>query len=248
MARHFVALLAAFGALGANAAVCRPSSLTTVATTTTEASSTVSVGSSTVTESSTVSIESSTTITEASTSTQESSTIASTTATTSSAEVCVETQILVNPSFDDNDNGTPWIFGDGTQFSSDLSRSQPYGVLASLTQAASTRQFRQTIPRVSPHNYRLQYYLINYSAVSAPSFACYVTPSINGQELAQGTQVGTSGQIGWNQGEAFWSTPSETEDAIDVDVVFNVSCEGSFSVVLVVLDDTSLTRVCSAQD
>lgn len=120
--------------------------------------------------------------------------------------------------------------------------------VASLTQTVSTRQFRQTIPRVSPHNYRLQYYLVNYSAVGAPSFSCYVTPSINGQELAQGIQVGTEGQVGWNQGEAFWSTPSETEDAIDVDVVFNVSCEGDFSLVLIALDDTSLTRVCSAQD
>ncbi|KAI8676342.1 hypothetical protein LRP88_10655 [Fusarium phalaenopsidis] len=262
MARHFVALLAAFGALGANAAVCRPSGSTTVAATTTEASSTVSVASSTATEtsstisvesstatesSSTVSIETSTTITEASTSTQESSTIASTTATTSSAEVCVETQILTNPSFDDDDNGTPWDFGQGTQFSSELSRSQPYGVVASLTQADSTRQFSQTIPRVSPHNYRLQYYLINYSAVNAPFFTCYVTPSINGQELAQGTEVGTLGQIGWQQGEAFWSTPSETEDVTDVEVIFNVSCDGDFSLVLIVLDDTSLTRVCGAQ-
>lgn len=119
MARHFVVLLAAFGALGANAAVCRPSSSATVATTTTEASSTISVGSSTTTEASS-------TITEVSTSTQESSTIASTT--TSSAEVCVETQILVNPSFDDNDNGTPWVFGEGTRFTDELSRSYPYAV------------------------------------------------------------------------------------------------------------------------
>jgi hypothetical protein len=89
--------------------------------------------------------------------------------------------------------------------------------------------------------------LINYSAVSAPFFTCYVTPSINGQELAQGTEVGTLGQIGWQQGEAFWSTPSESEDVTDVEVIFNVSCDGDFSLVLIVLDDTSLTRVCGAQ-
>ncbi|KAI8670663.1 hypothetical protein NCS57_00538700 [Fusarium keratoplasticum] len=261
MARHFVALLAAFGALGADAAVCRPSGSTTLATTTTEASSTVSVGSSTATEtsstisvesttateSSTINIETSTTITEASTSTQESSTVVSTTATTSSAEVCVETQILANPSFDDNDSGTPWVFNEGTRFTGELARSYPYGVIASLTQADRTRQFSQTIPRVSPHNYRLQYYLLNYSAVSAPFFTCYVTPSINGQELAQGTEVGTLGQLGWQQGEAFWSTPSETEDVTDVEVIFNVSCDGDFYLVLIALDDTSLTRVCGAQ-
>lgn len=117
-----------------------------------------------------------------------------------------------------------------------------------MTQADNTKQFRQTISRVSPDNYRLQYYLINYSAVNAAFFTCYVIPSIGGQELAQGTEVGTLGEIGWQQGEAFWSTPSDTEDATDVDVVFNVRCEGDYSLVLIVLDDTSLTSVCSAQD
>ncbi|RSL44318.1 hypothetical protein CEP54_014734 [Fusarium duplospermum] len=261
MARHFVVLLAAFGALGANAAVCRPSGSTTLVTTTTEASSTVSLGSSTATEtsstisvesstateSSTVSIESSTTITEASTSTQESSTIASTTATTSSAEVCVETQILLNPSFDDNDNGTPWVFGQGTEFTNELARSQPYGVIARLTPQDNTRQFSQTIAKVSPSNYRLQYYLDNYSSVNAASFTCYVTPSINGQQLSQSIEVGTVGPVGYVQAEAFWSTPSETEDATDVEVVFSVTCEGDYDLILIALDDTSLTRVCGAQ-
>ncbi|KAJ4328842.1 hypothetical protein N0V84_000629 [Fusarium piperis] len=262
MTRHFVTLLAAFGALGANAAVCRPSGSTTLATTTTEASSTVSVGSSTATETSstislesstvietvsTVSIETSTTITEASTSTQESSTTAST---TSPAEPCVETQILVNPSFDDDQDETSWVFGQGTRLSDENTRSQPYGVaisIATLQQLDSPKQFRQTISRVSPHTYRLQYYVTNYSAVNAAFFICTVTPSINGQQLAQGPEVGSDGPIGWQRGEALWSTPSESEDATDVQVVFSVSCEGDFQTVLIALDDTSLTSVCGEQ-
>ncbi|UPK90541.1 hypothetical protein LCI18_001476 [Fusarium solani-melongenae] len=261
MARHFVALLAAFGALGANAAVCRPSGSTTVATTTTEASSTVSVASSTATEtsstisvesttateSSTISIETSTTITEVSTSTQESSTVVSTTATTSSAEVCVETQILANPSFDDNDNGTPWVFDQGTGFTGELARSYPYGVIATVEQSDLSKTFRQTIPSVSPHNYRLQYYVLNYSSVNANIFFCTIFPSINGQELSEGPRLGSAGPIGWQQGEAFWSTPSESEDATDVEVVFSVSCVGDYERILIAFDDTSLTRVCGAQ-
>lgn len=279
MARHFIALLAAFGALGANAAVCRPSGSTTVATTTTEASSTVSVGSSTATgtsstisvesttatESSTISIDTSTTITEVSTSTQESSTVISTTATTSSAEVCVETQILANPSFDDNDNGTPWVFDQGTQFTGDLARSYPYSVyvislqhplthrLIAKTSVATVEQgdvsvsFRQTISSVGPHNYRLQYYVLNYSSVNADIFFCTISPSINGQELSEGPRLGSAGPVGWQQGNAFWSTPSESEDATDVEVVFSVSCEGDYERILIAFDDTSLTRVCGAQ-
>lgn len=119
MARRslFAVATLAFGILGANAGPCRPSTtVTSVAETSStvvaETSSTtlVEASSTTVAESSsTTAVESSsTTLFETSTSLAESSsTTVASTSTTSEAPDCDTTQIVVNPSFDDDD-GAPW--------------------------------------------------------------------------------------------------------------------------------------------
>lgn len=121
----FTLAVVAIGVLGANAGPCRPTTVTSLTETssvaTVESSSTglTEASSRSLSETTTTLLETlSTTTTETSSQTlSETSSITLETLTTSEVPSCVETQVVVNPSFDDN-NGAPWT-GSGSTTTND---------------------------------------------------------------------------------------------------------------------------------
>ncbi|EXL96116.1 hypothetical protein ACKRZS_007356 [Fusarium odoratissimum] len=150
MARHgiLVVLAATVLSVGVNAGPCKPYSSvalsstiavettpTTLETTssiiTADVTDTIDFLETTVTEPATGSTETTdaleSTITESATDTSAatSATLEPTTTTAAGPGPCVETQILVNPSFDDNNDGSPWVLGAGVTVSQIDPRSAP---------------------------------------------------------------------------------------------------------------------------
>ncbi|EMT67302.1 hypothetical protein FOC4_g10005380 [Fusarium odoratissimum] len=188
MARHgiLVVLAATVLSVGVNAGPCKPYSSvalsstiavettpTTLETTssiiTADVTDTIDFLETTVTEPATGSTETTdaleSTITESATDTSAatSATLEPTTTTAAGPGPCVETQILVNPSFDDNNDGSPWVLGAGS------------------------------LPALGPYLYRLDYYFKLQTAIQGRGFSCQLTPSINGQTLQSSATLTDSG-------------------------------------------------------
>jgi hypothetical protein len=104
---------------------------TTVTAPTTDSTETTVALETTVTETTTHTAETTdtleSTITESATETsaETSATFEPTTTINAGPGPCIETQILVNPSFDDNNNGSPWVLSTGVTVSQINPRSTP---------------------------------------------------------------------------------------------------------------------------
>ncbi|KAF4943663.1 hypothetical protein FSARC_14861 [Fusarium sarcochroum] len=222
-------------------------------TITEEASTTEGTTTDTTTE---ISISTDATTTEAATTFDTTTTIleettsAETTTTTKAPVIvvpppCTETQVIVNPGFNDNAEATPWVLGEGVTVSSQNPRSDPYFLATTFTRGGSgSRSFSQTLHNVGPQNYRLEYYISMNTAINGRGFSCSATPSINGEQLAQSPSVGDNGPYGFRQAVAFWSTPSATQNVDEAELIITVSCTGSYDTVIITVDDVSLTRQC----
>ncbi|RSL54019.1 hypothetical protein CEP54_010109 [Fusarium duplospermum] len=251
MARRslFAVATLAFGILGANAGPCRPSTTVTsiaetsstvvaeTSSTTLEVSSTsvVESSSTTVAESSSTTVveTSSTTLFETSTSLVESSsTTIAETSTTSEAPDCEATQVLVNPSFEDND-GAPWIGIDGLRTDEDPHTGnhnlQSYTFSQSLTDLNGP--------------YRLSYWyrIASISAwTSDPGFSCSIVPTVGSRRL-NGEDPYDLGP--WAEGTAVWSPSSPSGHVDQATVSFTVSCYGEFDELTLAMDDITFTEI-----
>ncbi|KAH7252915.1 hypothetical protein B0J15DRAFT_36865 [Fusarium solani] len=270
MARRslFAVATLAFGILGANAGPCRPpttvtsvveTSSTAVAetssTTLVEASSTTVVegssttvvesSSTTVVESSstTVAESSSTTLFETSTSLAESSsTTIAETSTTSEAPDCDTTQVLVNPSFDDDD-GAPWT-GIGNIRSDYESRTGSHNLRAEFNSGGvETYTISQTLTNLNGP-YRLSYYW-RVAGISAwpggGDFFCRIVPTVGTRQF-NGVSP-SSGPNSWTEATEVW-TPSSPSGHVDqATVSFTINCNGDFNHMVLAIDDVTFTEI-----
>ncbi|KAI8650997.1 hypothetical protein NCS57_01435300 [Fusarium keratoplasticum] len=256
MARRslFAVATLAFGILGANAGPCRPATtvtsvVETSSTAVAETSSTtlVEASSTTVVESSstTVAESSSTTLFETSTSLAESSsTTIAETSTTSEAPDCDTTQVLVNPSFDDDD-GAPWA-GIGNLRSDSEPRTGSHNLqVPSFTflGGGDTYTFSQTLTNLNGP-YRLSYYwrVASFSSwVPDAGFSCSVVPTVGTRQF-DGVSP-WSGPNSWTEATEVW-TPSSPSGHVDqATVSFTVSCIGDFSQMVLAIDDVTFTEI-----
>lgn len=260
MARRslFAVATLAFGILGANAGPCRPSTTVTsiaetsstvvaeTSSTTLEASSTTVVESSstTVAESSSTTVveSSSTTLFETSTSVVESSsTTIAETSTTSEAPDCEATQVLVNPSFEDND-GAPWIGIDGLRTDEDPHTGN-HNLGAVFTNGGTeSYTFSQSLTDLNGP-YRLSYYyrVVSISAWSGSAgFSCSIVPTVGTRQLngAYPDQLGP-----WAEGTAVWSPSSPSGHVDQATVSFTVNCNGEFDELTLAIDDVTFTEI-----
>ncbi|KAI1047631.1 hypothetical protein LB505_012656 [Fusarium chuoi] len=218
----------------ADATTTIPEETTTTAladTTTTdeaESTSTTEGGSTTITEA-----ESSTTaLVDTTTTAQAEST------TTTAAAGCVESQLFVNPNFDDSSSGiAPWISNAA------LTQNQPQSGTNALAATFSNGQpdysIKQTLQNLSG-NYKFSYYYRVVSISQGADFTCNI-------QLTAGT-VSAYGEMYDSVGG--WRTASvilEMGDATiaQADVQFGLSCYGEFTGIEVDVDTFAFTRVCA---
>ncbi|RGP71758.1 hypothetical protein FSPOR_3124 [Fusarium sporotrichioides] len=167
------------------------------------------------------------------------------TTTTAAGPVCEPTQILVNPGFDDNNNGSPWILGPGASVSQVNPRSPPNFMYNTLTQSSTSSTISQELPALGPFTYELQYYFNLQTAVNGRGFSCTVTPTINEQTLAPGQTLTDSGPYGFRlSSQSFIAQDPDSPAAL----FLTVHCQGTFNTVIIGIDDVSLTRVCQTVD
>ncbi|KAF4455747.1 hypothetical protein F53441_1946 [Fusarium austroafricanum] len=174
-----------------------------------------------------------------------STTVEPTTTTTTAAgpPVCVETQILVNPSFDNNNDGSPWVLGSGVTVSQINPRSAPNFLYNTLNQGRTTTTFSQTLPALGPFIYQLDYYFNLQTAIQGRGFACSVTPRINQQVLNPGETLTDSGPYGFRLSSQGFTVDDPDSPAT---LSITVQCQGSFNTVIIGVDDFALTRLCNA--
>ncbi|RBR25592.1 uncharacterized protein FIESC28_01555 [Fusarium coffeatum] len=154
--------------------------------------------------------------------------------------VCVETQVLVNPSFDDNSNASPWILGDGVTVSQINPRSAPNFIYNTVDQNRKTSTISQSFEGITGFTYRLEYYFNMQTAINGRSFSCSVTPNINGRQLPSSEILTASGPYGFR----YYQTYFDWESSGALTLAITVECSGSFNVIIIGLDDVALTKVC----
>ncbi|CAG7558249.1 unnamed protein product [Fusarium equiseti] len=154
--------------------------------------------------------------------------------------VCVETQVLVNPSFDENSNASPWALGAGATVSQVNPHSDPNFIYNTVTQARKSSTISQTFDGVTGFTYRLEYYFNMQTAINGRGFSCVVTPSINDRQLPRSVTLTDSGPYGFR----YYQTYFDLESNGPTTLAFTVECSGSFNTIIIGLDDVALTKVC----
>ncbi|KAF5603297.1 hypothetical protein FPCIR_1493 [Fusarium pseudocircinatum] len=237
--------------LGAEAGPCKPrtTAATSLAETTsslaaeTTATSIDTTAVTTVADTTTTAEAESTTTTEAGSITTASAETTTTTeaesTTTTAAAGCVETQLFINPNFDDSSSSiAPW------SSNAALTQNQPQSGTNALSATFQNGQpdyyFKQTLQNLSG-KYRFSYY---YRVVSVSQGADYVCNI----QLSAGS-VSTYGEMYDSVGG--WRTSSVILDVGDAtvaqaDVQLGLTCYGEFTGIEVDIDTLAFTRVCGA--
>ncbi|KAF4444224.1 hypothetical protein FACUT_805 [Fusarium acutatum] len=175
-----------------------------------------------------------TALADTTTTTQEGST------TTTAAAGCVETQLFVNPNFDDssNDDIEPWT---SNAF---LTQNQPQSGTNALSAIFSNGEpdyyIKQTLQNLSG-NYKFSYYYRVVSVSPQADYTCNI-------QLTAGS-VSSYGEMDDSVGG--WRTASVILDMGDdtiaqAEVQFGLSCYGEFTGIEVDIDTLAFTRVCAA--
>ncbi|KAH7175115.1 uncharacterized protein B0J16DRAFT_293072 [Fusarium flagelliforme] len=222
--------------LGAEAGPCRPTR--TAVTSVTETTSTLAadtsatlIASTTVTtlaDTATVTLEDTTTTTEEKPTT------------TTAAAVCVETQLFVNPNFDDStsDDITPWTSN------AYVTQSQPQSGKNALSAIFSNGEpdyyIKQTLQNLNG-DYEFSYYYRVVSVSSGADYTCNIQLTV-GQLSSYGEMYDSVG--GWRSGSVKFSTSDDT--IAQAELQFGLSCYGEFTGIEVDIDTLAFTRVCSA--
>ncbi|KAI8711212.1 hypothetical protein NCS52_01497000 [Fusarium sp. LHS14.1] len=223
----FTLAVVAIGVLGTNAATVQSSS-----TGLTETSSR------SLSETTTTLLETlSTTTAETSSETlSETSSITLETSTTSEVPSCVETQVVVNPSFDDN-NGAPWT-GSGSTTTNDPN-SGSHAWIVTFSDGFGSATFAQTLNNLDG-NYRLTYfYRAAWWVNGGSGFSCTVQPKVGEQSLPTTNPY----EIGpWMSDSQTWSSGGEI--VTEAELSFAITCFGEFDQLAIAFDDVTFTQVC----
>ncbi|KAL4731204.1 hypothetical protein ACLX1H_000166 [Fusarium chlamydosporum] len=251
--------------LGAAASPCRPTgtAVTSVAETTSTLAadiSTTSIASTTVTtlaDTTTIILEDNTTTTETestttaladtttTTETESTTTSLADTTTTTEAEsttttaaaVCVETQLFVNPNFDDStsDDIAPWTSN------AYLTQSQPQSGVNALSATFSNGvpdyYIKQNLQNLNG-DYDFSYYYRVVSVSQNADYTCNIQLTV-GSISSYGEIYDSVG--GWRSSSVRFSTGDDTIALAEVQ--FGLSCYGEFTGIEVDIDTLAFTRV-----
>ncbi|KAH7466926.1 hypothetical protein IWW34DRAFT_835295 [Fusarium oxysporum f. sp. albedinis] len=245
MVRYSILNLAAIATLllGAEAGPCRPA--TTVATSIAETTSTLAADTSaTSIDTTTVTTLADTTTTDGEESTT--TTLADTTittqaesTTTTAAAACAETQLFINPGFDDSPSGiAPWTSN------ANLIQSQAQSGTNALSAVFSNGQpdyyFKQTLQNLNG-DYEFSYYYRVVSVSQNADYVCNIELKV-GDTSKFGAMYDSAG--GWRSDSVSFSIAGEAVAQADVQLI--LTCYGEFVRIEVNIDTLAFTRVCSA--
>ncbi|KAJ4129790.1 hypothetical protein NW768_006759 [Fusarium equiseti] len=176
--------------------------------------------------------------------TEESSTTLAASTTTTEAEACTETQVIINPGFDDNPMWYPWTKDTGDTGIISLSNvvyySAPYSMFVALFEGGRDATISQPLRNLKGR-YLLSYRWKIDAAQSDQDFTCSVQPKIGNTFL----QASNMNQISVPLVEVTeeWSTVEEV-DSTEFTLV--IGCSGILGVAQLNIDDITLNKVCDA--
>ncbi|KAF9769339.1 hypothetical protein IL306_013253 [Fusarium sp. DS 682] len=234
MVRYSI-LAVAFAILGAEAGPCRPTTVTSLAETSSTIASETTVTSLGTTVTTALSETTSTALEETT------STALAESTTTTEAPACVETQVVVNPGFDlSNSDKAPWT-GDGVLIN-DGANSAPNAISFIFSNGQGSAQIKQTLSNLNG-NYRLSYEWGVFSGVGVGSgFSCAITPKV-GDAYVPG--VNPYEFVGWTPESQTWSSGGET--VAQADLSLNLHCSGEYDQLTINIDDITFTKLCDPQ-
>ncbi|RKL22953.1 hypothetical protein BFJ68_g1159 [Fusarium oxysporum] len=234
--------------LGAEAGPCKPKStaITSLAETSSlETSSTIaSYTTTTHLDTTTVTSHAETTTTAtfdtttASTAVDATTTTETESTTTSAAPACVETELFINPGFDNSDVSiSPWI-SNGI-ISQDHPQSGPNALALFLEDTQNSQSARQTLSSLNG-DYLFSYFYKVVGTDIGADYVCAFYLTVGSQEI-RGDMDYTVG--GWKSSQISYTQEEAVEQT---DVGIKITCSGDFAEVQVNIDSLSFTRVCSA--
>ncbi|KAF5968667.1 hypothetical protein FCOIX_11275 [Fusarium coicis] len=225
----------AFAFLGAEAGPCRPTTVTSVAETSSTIASDTTVAVLATTATAAI-VETTSTVLEEPTSTA----VAKST-TTTEAPACVETQVVVNPGFDDSvSSKSPWS-GDGSIIT-DGANSALNAISFVFYNGIGDAQISQTLNNLDG-TYRLSYNWGVFSGVNCGSgFGCSIIPKV-GDDVLPGVYPGD--YTGWIPESQTWSSGSGAVAQADLSLV--LQCSGEYDQLTINVDDITFTKLCSPQ-
>ncbi|KAF5637795.1 hypothetical protein F52700_4497 [Fusarium sp. NRRL 52700] len=162
--------------------------------------------------------------------------------TTAAVPGCVETQLLVNPGFDDSTTGyAPWtgnafLITQGAQ-----AGPQALAILFNNGQSNARGSMKQTLTNLYG-DYEFSYYYQVAVARSLPGSSCDVQVKIGGDTHVPDNIDLVVGD--WKSGSVSWSTGGETVRQADVELA--IICRGDYDRIQINLDSFAFTRLCSA--
>ncbi|KAF5687087.1 hypothetical protein FCIRC_2475 [Fusarium circinatum] len=161
--------------------------------------------------------------------------------TTTAVPGCVETQLLVNPGFDDSTTGiTLWT---GTVFIITQGPQAGNQALANIWnngQSNNRGYMKQTLTNLHG-DYEFSYYYQVAVTRIGPSSRCSLQVKI-GDDTTVPLNVDLI--VGdWESGSVSWSSAGETVAQADVEL--SITCTGDYDRIQINLDSFAFTRVCS---
>ncbi|KAF4498970.1 hypothetical protein FAGAP_4844 [Fusarium agapanthi] len=159
--------------------------------------------------------------------------------TTTAAAGCVETQLFVNPNFDDSSSDiAPW------SSNAALTQNQPQSGTNALSATFSNGEpdyyFKQTLQNLNGI-YRFSYYYRVVSVSQGADYVCNIQLSA-GSVSDYGPMYDSVG--GWRTDSVILDMGDDT--TAQADVQLGLSCYGEFTGIEVDIDTLAFTRVCGA--
>ncbi|KAF4990605.1 hypothetical protein FGRMN_8364 [Fusarium graminum] len=222
--------------LGTEAGPCRPTG--TAATSVAETTSTLA------TNTLATSIVSATATTLAATTTTDladpTTTAQAESTTTTAAAACVESQLFINPGFDDStsDDIAPWT--SNAYLTQNQPQSSPNALSATFSNGEPDYYIKQTLQNLNGV-YTFSYYYRVVSVSKNADYTCNIELKV-GDTSIRGAMYDSVD--GWKSDSVSWSSNGQT--IAQADVQFGLSCQGEFSGIEVDIDTLAFTRACSA--
>ncbi|KAF5573007.1 hypothetical protein FPANT_12652 [Fusarium pseudoanthophilum] len=162
--------------------------------------------------------------------------------TTTAVPGCVETQLLVNPGFDDTVGGyAPWT-GDAVLIQRDpQAGTQAVAFIYNAGQSQGRESIKQTLTNLNG-DYEFSYYYRVVVARIGMTTACGLQVKIGEDTTVPSNIELVAGD--WTSGSVSWSTAGHNVEQADVELV--MTCRGDWDTIQIFLDSFAFTSVCSA--
>ncbi|CAG7560575.1 unnamed protein product [Fusarium equiseti] len=203
----------------------------------------VETTSTTLVESTSTELMETTPTTDATTSTaliEETPTTLAASTTTTKAETCIETQVVINPGFDNSDDGFIWTHN-GEVKQGWFNPSRPNNLELMLYANAQESVFSQTLRNIKAGEYKLSYrWRLSWAEGGWDGLGCRIKPQVGNTYL--NSALASVPRDTFDYATETWSA---VQDFNEVNLAFEVACNGEYESITLHFDDITLTSVCA---